>query len=142
MRHMIPAFLFVLGALGCSTQGTSASCSFHSEEASCGAEPGCQWYPSGLACKDPPDCPAPGTCAEPAASITGAGTASAACMCAGGAVCFEQNGGPAHPVWLPRFRCTTHVSGGGDPCSRIQHQGSCEASMTVKDACTCDNGVR
>ena len=31
---------------------------------------------------------------------------------------------------------------GGNPCSRIQDQGSCQTSTTVKDACTCENGIR
>jgi hypothetical protein len=148
MHHMTRTFVFVLGALGCSAtqQGTTTSattsCWYHSDEASCGGEPGCQWYRSSESCKDPPYCPPPGACAEPAASITGATTASAACMCSGGAVCFEQHGGVAQSVSLPMFRCSTHLAVGGDPCSRIQDQGSCQTSTTVKDACTCDNGIR
>jgi hypothetical protein len=147
MRHMMRIFILVLGVSSCTSTTTTsqdaiASCRYHSDQASCAGEPGCQWYASSEPCKDPPYCPPPGACAEPAASITGEGTASAVCLCAGGAVCFEQHGGVAQPVSLPTFRCTTHLAGGGDPCGRIQGQGSCQTSTAVKDACTCDNGIR
>lgn len=145
MRHLMWITALLVGAACTSTpptsQGAVASCSFHADQASCTGEAGCQWYP-GEPCKDAPYCPPAGACAETAASVTGEGTASAACTCAGGAVCFEQFGGPALPAALPAFRCTTHLAGSGDLCSRIQGQGRCEASTTVKGACTCDNGIR
>jgi len=150
MRHL--AFVILLAA--CADKGSSTSnqpvltgntCQVHSDATSCDQDPDCAWLATGCACpaNDPScSCP-PGACESKSGqgSGSGSGTTTAACACPNGEVCYEQVGGPAMTT-SPTIECILPASGSGDPCPRIQGEGTCTDSTTVSGLCMCDNGIR
>jgi len=141
-RSLVLALALV--TVGCSSTHHDAvvSCTTHLDETSCGAEPACAWYGFGTPCPvDQPSCRR-GVCEWPAATVTGDGTADAQCACPDGEVCFEQAGGPPQPADRPALQCIEPADGVGDPCARIEGQGTCKTSTTIRDLCLCDNGIR
>ena len=155
MTRFALAFALLLGA--CSTQQGSTSpqitgdmCALHADAQTCNADSACTFLATGCACppNDPSCVCSPGACVSKSGSgsgtSSGSGSAStgAACACSDGGVCFEQIGGPAQMAGDPMIQCTTPAAGSGDPCGRIQGQGTCMDSTTVSGLCVCDNGER
>ena len=121
-------------------------CAVGSDETSCSAQSGCEWLGTGCAC--PPNdtsctCP-PGYCVSTSGgSGAGSGSGHEACACPGSEVCFEQVGGTAQPQGSgPTIACILPADGTGDPCARIQGEGTCTDSASVSGLCVCDNGIR
>jgi len=154
MRWFIVAAALAATALaGCTDAGggpgqtspelSGDPCAVHMDQTACLAEDGCGWYAYGRPCPgDGSYCPA-GVCQSTAGSGSGSGSGSAACACPDGGVCFEQLGGPAQQGGgEPTIACTTPAPGDGDPCLRIEGQGTCSDSPTVSGLCMCDNGIR
>jgi len=146
----------VLGLVfACADQGTGKTnepvltgdaCAVHADTAACQADQACTWFGTGCAC--PPNDPAcvcsPGACGSKTSngSGTGSGSSSAGCACPDGGVCYEQIGGTVTTMTSPPIECTTPAPGNGDPCARIDGQGTCTDSTTVAGLCVCDNGIR
>ncbi len=152
MRHLA---LILLLAAGCADKASSTTnepvltgntCQVHTDATTCDADADCTWLGTGCACpaNDPScSCP-PGACeSKNGGSGSGSGSASttAACACPNGEVCYEQIGGPATST-APTIECILPAPGSGDPCPRIQGEGTCTDSMTVSGLCICDNGIR
>ena len=117
-------------------------CTTHVDEVSCTAETGCQWFGLGRPCPDDGSYCQSGVCQSPNSGSGSAG-GGAACACPDGGVCFEQIGGPAQMSGSgEEIMCTTPSAGSGDPCARIEGEGTCRASETVSGLCICDNGIR
>ena len=147
-RLVLSAALSVAFAVvGCMDSGGSSqqtpqltgdACAVHMDETACVAESGCSWYAYGRPCPDDGSyCPA-GVCQGDTGSGSGSGSGSAACACPEGGVCFEQLGGTPQPSGSdPGIQCTTPAPGDGDPCARIEGQGTCSASPTVGGLCMC-----
>ncbi|MGE5181392.1 MAG: hypothetical protein ACM31C_05000 [Acidobacteriota bacterium] len=126
---------------------TGDSCALYTDATSCNADPACMYFGTGCACppNDPSCTCSPGACGSKSGSGSGSGSGSstAACACPNGEVCFEQIGGPAQMSGTsPTIECTLPASGTGDPCPRIQGEGTCTDSTTVSGLCVCDNGIR
>lgn len=76
-------------------------------------------------------------------SGSGSSSTTAACACPNGEVCYEQVGGPAQQAGTsPTIACILPAAGTGNPCPRIQGEGTCIDSTTVSGLCVCDNGIR
>lgn len=124
---------------------TGDQCAVYTDSQTCSADMDCTWFGTGCAC--PPNDPmcscSPGACGSKTGngSSSGSGSTMAACACPNGGVCYEQIGGPAMQM-PPSIACTTPAAGTGDPCARIQGEGTCTDSMTVSGLCLCDNGIR
>jgi hypothetical protein len=122
---------------------TGDKCEAYADPTACAADSTCRWYGTGCACppNDPSCTCSGGVCASAEGTGSGSGSAMAACACSNGEVCFEQIGGPAVQS-PPQIDCTLPASGTGDPCPRIQNQGTCMDSTTISGLCICDNGIR
>jgi hypothetical protein len=149
MRSILAVLVFAIGCTS-SDSGTSQpqldgdTCAVHLDQTDCLAQSGCNWYAYGRPCpNDGSYCPA-GVCQSAGSgSGSGSGSAGAACACSDGGVCFEQLGGPAQQgSGASEVGCTTPAPGDGDPCARIEGQGTCSDSDQVSGLCVCDNGVR
>ena len=131
MKALVLALL-----LGCATHKGSTNepvlsgdpCALHPDEARCTADSACVWA---------------GACMSKSGGGAGGGGGSgqASCVCFNGDVCFEQIGGPAMQT-EPQIECAQPAPGSGDPCTRIQNEGTCTDSTTVMGLCICDNGIR
>jgi hypothetical protein len=147
--------IIVLALLaGCSDSTSSSApkltgdtCALYTDSQACAADADCTWYGTGCAC--PPNDPncvcSPGACASKSGngSSSGSGSTGAGCACPNGGVCYEQIGGTAQMGSAqPDIECTTPSPGTGDPCDRIQGEGTCHDSTTVSGLCVCDNGIR
>jgi hypothetical protein len=153
MTRLALAIMFLLGCADhVDTSNTPVlsgdACALHSDSASCAMDSECQWLGTGCACppNDPTCVCSPGACVSihgSSGSGSGSGSTSVACVCPNGEVCYEQVGGPAQPAGsTPQIECTLPASGTGDPCARIEGQGTCIDSTTVTGLCVCDNGIR
>lgn len=150
------ALLVVALLAGCSdsTSGTSPkltgdTCAVYTDAQTCAADDSCTWYGTGCACppNDPSCMCSPGACGSKSGNGSGSGSGSggamAGCACSDGGVCYEQIGGPAQMGnTQPMIDCATPTPGTGDPCARIQGEGTCTDSTTVSGLCLCDNGER
>ena len=158
MNRLLFACALLLGA--CATQQSSTSpqitgdtCALHVDATTCNADDACVFLGTGCACPvNDPSCSCPaGSCVSKSGSgsgssgsgTVGSGSASAACVCPGGDVCYEQIGGPAQMAGTdPTIACTMPAPGSGDPCARVQGEGTCHDSDSVSGLCVCDNGIR
>lgn len=152
-RGMRPFIILALLA-GCSDSTTSSApkltgdtCAVYTDSQACTADADCTWYGTGCACppNDPSCVCSPGACASKSGSGSSAGSGStgAGCACPNGGICYEQIGGPAQMgTPQPDIECTIPSPGTGDPCGRIQGEGTCQDSTTVSGLCLCDNGIR
>ena len=124
---------------------TGDQCAVYTNDQTCNADTACTWYGTGCACppNDPSCTCSPGACGSKSGggSGGGSGSAMAGCACSDGGVCYEQIGGPATSS-PPTIECATPAAGSGDPCGRIQGEGTCRDSTTVSGLCLCDNGIR
>ena len=124
------------------------TCQIHTDATTCDADADCTWLGTGCACpQNDPSCSCPpGACVNKNSnqgSGSGSGSTTAACACPNGEVCYEQVGGPAQMAGTgPMIACTLPAPGSGDPCSRVQGEGTCTDSTTVSGLCVCDNGIR
>jgi hypothetical protein len=158
MRATLAAFVIVIAiGIGCTSgsgtidpQVQGDTCAVILDQADCVAQSGCGWFAYGRPCpNDGSYCPS-GVCqAVGSGSGTGTGSGSgssigsAACACPNGGVCFEQIGGPAQQGSAgPTIECATPAAGSGDPCARIQGEGTCRPDDQVSGLCVCDNGIR
>lgn len=151
--RLIFACSLVIGACAAqqgsvSPQITGDSCAVHVDDTTCTADSACTWLGTGCGCpaNDPSCSCSAGSCVSKSGGSgagSGSGSASAACACSDGGVCVEQIGGPAQQSGTdPQIQCITPAPGSGDPCARIQGEGTCTDSPTVSGLCTCDNGER
>lgn len=152
-RHMRAALALLVFALPACSDSTSSTqpklsgdqCAVYTETQSCNADTNCTWLGTGCACppNDPSCTCSAGACASKngGGSGDGSGSAMAGCACSDGGVCYEQVGGPA-TMTPPMVECATPTAGSGDPCGRIQGEGTCRDSTTVSGLCICDNGIR
>jgi hypothetical protein len=120
---------------------TGDKCEAYADATGCTGDPDCRWIPTG--CPNDPSSPCPGGACESihAGSGSGSGSAMTGCACPNGEVCYEQIGGPAETM-PPAIDCTLPAPGTGDPCARIQGQGTCTESTAVSGLCLCDDGIR
>lgn len=131
---------------------TGDRCEVYTDATACDLDADCQWLGTGCACPDPqidPTCHCPpGACVAKSGGGSGSGSggsgsSGAGCACPNGEVCFEQIGGPAQQTGTaPTIACTLPAPGTGDPCARVQDEGTCTDSTTVSGLCVCDNGIR
>src|SRR3569623_1939816 len=135
----LAATLAVLALAACSDstsstepQLTGDSCAVYTTSETCSADMDCTWFGTGCDCppNDPSCVCSPGACGSKSgggsSSGSGSGTTGAGCACPNGGVCYEQVGGPAQMGnTQPDIECTTPSAGTGDPCARIEGQGTC-----------------